>query len=127
MLELHNVSKSYHTNKAVDQLSFAIRRGEIFGLVGSNGSGKATTFRMILQLLKPDDGQILFDGQDMSLVDQTKLGYLPEERSLYRNLTLRKQFYFLGQLKGMSISDIDNELQKWLSLLELEHYLDKNI
>lgn len=127
MLDIQQVSKSYHQNKAVDDLSMQVRRGEIFGLVGSNGSGKTTTFRMILQLLRPDTGQILLDQQDICLSDQRVFGYLPEERSLYRELTLQKQFYFLGQLKGMSVRQIDEQLEKWMKTLEIDQYKDVKI
>lgn len=127
MLELLSVSKSYYKNKAVKQLSLQVGRGEIFGLVGSNGSGKTTAFRMILQLLRPDEGQILFDGQDICFANQTLFGYLPEERSLYRELTLRKQFYFLGQLKGMSVAKIDEQLEKWMKILEINQYKNHRI
>lgn len=127
MLDVQTVVKSYGENIAVNRLSFQLKRGDLLGLVGSNGSGKTTTFRMILGLLQPDLGQILLDHQSIQLADRRIFGYLPEERSLYRELTLLRQLYFLGQLKGMSKADIERAIAYWSDLLELKGYLNSHI
>lgn len=127
MLEVQKVVKAYGANIAVKQLSFQLKRGDLLGLVGSNGSGKTTTFRMILGLLQPDQGQILLDQQPVQLADRRLFGYLPEERSLYRELTVRRQLHFLGQLKGMDSKAIETAILHWSAILELQDFLHASI
>ena len=100
-LEVHGISKSYATVKAVDDLSFDIRPGEIFGLLGPNGAGKTTSIRMILDIIKPDAGQISVLGGAMEEAKKARIGYLPEERGLYEEMTLMDTMLFLGQLKEL--------------------------
>ena len=101
MLKLEKVTKYYEDFLAVDNLSFNIKEGEIFGLLGVNGAGKTTTFRMIMGLLEPTSGSITLDGKkiDYSVTDQ--IGFLTEERSLLTKLTVKEQCDFYGTLKGM--------------------------
>ena len=113
MLKVENVTKYYGDFKAVDKLSFEVKPGEIFGLLGVNGAGKTTTFRMITNLLDITEGNITLDGKkiDYSMTDQ--IGFLSEERSLLTKLTVKEQCYFFGALKGMedaAIEKIMNDL-----------------
>jgi ABC-2 type transport system ATP-binding protein len=101
-LVVETISKTYAAVKAVDDLSFTVEAGEIFGLLGPNGAGKTTTIRMILDLIKPDHGSIAVLGGPMAEATKSRLGYLPEERGLYQDMTVLDTLLFLGQLKGLS-------------------------
>lgn len=127
MLEVKNVCKSFSEVKALNNYSIQVRKGEILGLVGSNGSGKSTSFRILLQLLKPDAGTITFEGKDLMLCDKKDFGYLPEERTVFRDLSVRQQLYFLGRLKGMEDTLIEEKILYWAKRLEIEANLDKKI
>jgi ABC-2 type transport system ATP-binding protein len=100
-IDVHNVSKRYGQHVAVDDLSFEVRRGEIFSMLGPNGAGKTTTIRMILDILKPDSGRIQVLGGTFTEATKERVGYLPEERGLYKNVRLVELLTYLGTLKGM--------------------------
>ena len=127
VLKLKNIRKTYQDLVAVDNLSFEVKDGEIFGLLGENGAGKTTTFRMIMGLLEPDNGSILLDGQkiDYSITDQ--IGFVTEERSLLTKLTVKEQILYYGALKGMSNNEIIKELDYWLDKFEIKEYENKKI
>ena len=127
MLKIKNIKKTYQDLVAVDNLSFEVKDGEIFGLLGENGAGKTTTFRMIMGLLEPDNGSILLDGQkiDYSITDQ--IGFVTEERSLLTKLTVKEQILYYGALKGMSNNEIIKELNYWLDKFEIKEYENKKI
>lgn len=127
MLTVENISKSYRHTLALSNLSFSVMPGEILGIVGLNGSGKTTTFRLLLQLLEPDSGRILLEGEEISSVSRNEFGYLPEERSLYRDLSVRRHLTFLGSLRGMNQAEIDESINKWKKELEFSYDLDKRI
>ena len=127
MLEVKNVSKSFKSKLVVDQINFTVKPGEIFGIVGLNGSGKRTTFRMLLRLLECDKGEIYFEGKNIKDCDKNIFGYLPEERSLYRDLSIWNQLFLLGRLKGMKKEEIQESVNKWVKLLEFQYDLNKNI
>ena len=114
MLKVDKVSKYYGDFLAVDNLSFTVKPGEIFGLLGINGAGKTTTFRMIMGLLDASSGSITLDGKkiDYDITDQ--IGFLTEERSLLTKMTVLEQVLFYGTLKGMNKKDIINRLDKLL-------------
>ena len=99
------ISKSYGSFRAVDNLSFEVYRGEIFAMLGPNGAGKSTTMRMILDILKPDTGKIAVLGGPLTEATKDHIGYLPEERGLYRNVKVIEMMVYLGTLKGLSSSD----------------------
>ena len=101
MLKVENVTKYYGDFKAVDNLSFTVKEGEIFGLLGVNGAGKTTTFRMIMGLLEPTEGNITLDSQKISYDITDNIGFLTEERSLLTKLTVKEQAIFYGNLKNM--------------------------
>jgi ABC-2 type transport system ATP-binding protein len=118
-LEVENLSKTYASVQAVDDLSFTLEHGEILGLLGPNGAGKTTTIRMILDIIKPNDGRIAVLGGPMSEAKKTRIGYLPEERGLYPKMTLMDTLLFLGQLKGLSRADANQRIQRMLRQVEL--------
>ena len=127
MLEVKNVTKYYGDFLAVDNLSFSIKEGEIFGLLGVNGAGKTTTFRMIMGLLDKSSGEITLDGKkiDYSLTD--KIGFLTEERSLMLGKSVLEQALFYGNLKGMNDNAIEKALDHYLKEFKIEEYKNKKI
>lgn len=127
MLKLSHVTKYYGDFLAVDDLSFEVKDGEIFGLLGVNGAGKTTTFRMITGLLDKTSGNITFNGKKIDYSVTDKLGFLTEERSLLTKLTVLEQAKFYGGLKGMSDKDIENRLDYLLKKLEITEYKNKKI
>ena len=127
MLKVENVTKYYGDFKAVDNLSFEVKEGEIFGLLGVNGAGKTTTFRMIMGLLESSSGSITLDGKKIDYSVTDKIGFLTEERSLLTKLTVREQCLYYGVLKGMKEEDILSRLEKLLEKFEISEYIDKKI
>ena len=127
MLQVKNIVKYYGKNKAVDNLSFEVKDGEIFGLLGENGAGKTTTFRIIMGLLEATEGKVLLDGKyiDYSITD--KIGFVTEERSLLTKMTVKEQLIFYGVLKGMSEKQIEKEIKKWLKEFQIENYENRKI
>lgn len=127
MLKVENVTKYYDDFKAVDNLSFTVRPGEIFGLLGVNGAGKTTTFRMIMGLLEPSSGKITLDGKKIDYSVTDKIGFLTEERSLLTKLTVLEQCEFYGALKGMDKETIHKRLDYLLEKFEISDYKNKKI
>lgn len=122
ILELSNVNKSYGNFKAVDSLSLSVKPGTIFGLLGPNGAGKTTTIRMIMAIILPDNGNILFEGRERTMADLQKIGYLPEERGLYPKMKIMDILIFLGQLKGLCKSEAIKKTEYWLERLSLSKW-----
>ena len=118
-LKVNNISKSYATVQAVDGLSFEVRPGEIFGLLGPNGAGKTTSIRMVLDIIKPDGGEISVLGGPMNEEKKSRIGYLPEERGLYDDMTLMDALVFLGQLKGLPHKTAKERVEVYLKEVEL--------
>lgn len=128
ILELHNLKKYYATQKAVDNISFSINKGSIFGLLGPNGAGKTTLLRMITGIFYPDSGNIQFDGKVFDpLNDIIKIGYMPEERGLYKKMKIGEQALYLAQLKGLSKSDAMEKIRYWFKRLEMESWWNKKV
>ena len=127
MLKLENVRKTYGSLVAVDNLSFSVKNGEIFGLLGENGAGKTTTFRMIMGLLETDKGKITLDGKKIDYKVTDKIGFVTEERSLLTKLTVKEMIEYYGILKGMDESNIDKKLDYWLGKFEITEYKNKKI
>ena len=96
MIEIQHVSKHYRAHTALDNVSLTIERGRVFGLLGPNGAGKTTLIRMINNIIKPDSGTILFDGKPLSTSDVVRIGYLPEERGLYRKMKVGEHAIYLA-------------------------------
>ena len=112
MLNVENIVKYYKKTKGVENLNFKLNSGKALGIIGINGSGKTTTFRVLLGLLKADSGKMTFNNKELAKHPATLLGYLPEERSLYRDLTLVEHVLFLGKLKKVNEEDILKRLDK---------------
>lgn len=127
MLKLENVTKYYGDFKAVDNLSFTVKPGEIFGLLGVNGAGKTTTFRMIMGLLEPTNGVITLNGKPIDYSVTDKIGFLTEERSLLTKMTVLEQCEFYGALKGMSDEKIVERLDDLLNKFGISEYKNKKI
>ena len=126
-LEVKNISKTYASVKAVENLTFSVEPGEIFGLLGPNGAGKTTSIRMILDIIKPDRGQIVVLGGPMSEATKSRIGYLPEERGLYNEMTLLETLLFLGQLKGLSRRTAQERIETYLGEVELWEARERKI
>jgi ABC-2 type transport system ATP-binding protein len=126
-LEVENISKTYASVQAVQDLSFTVAPGEIFGMLGPNGAGKTTSIRMILDIIKPDHGQITVLGGPMSDETKSRIGYLPEERGLYDDMTLLDTLLFLGQLKGLSRQTAQERVETYLRAVELWEARDRKI
>lgn len=122
MLEIQHVSKSFGTKKAVDDFSFTVRPGSPYGLLGRNGAGKTTTIKMILGLVEPDSGQILYNGETFNR-SKHSLGYMPEERGLYLNARIDEQFVYFAKLEGKR--HVQKEIDMWLERFELTDYKQK--
>lgn len=119
ILEFKNVSKTFGQHKVLDNISFTAKSGVANGYLGRNGSGKTTTFRLLLDIFRPDSGQILLDGKPIDR-STLKIGYLPEERGMYDGVGLVDQLVYFGKLKGMSTKDAKASAQKWLEFFELK-------
>jgi len=126
-LDVQGVSKRYAAVEAVKDLSFTVRRGEIFGLLGPNGAGKTTTIRMALDIIKPTSGEISLLGGPMTEEKKSRIGYLPEERGLYDDMTLLDTLLFLGQLKGLSRQTARERAEAYLREVELWDARDRKI
>ncbi len=128
LLRLQNLKKYYATQKAVDDISFDIERGSIFGLLGPNGAGKTTLLRMITGIFYPDSGAILLDGTPFNpMVDIEKIGYMPEERGMYKKMKIGEQALYLAQLKGMSKADATEKIKYWFKKFEMESWWNKKV
>jgi ABC-2 type transport system ATP-binding protein len=126
-IHVEGISKTYGDFRAVDNLNFDVRRGEVFAMLGPNGSGKTTTMRMILDILKPDTGRITVLGGALNDATKDRIGYLPEERGLYRNVKLLEMMEYLGTLKGLSRAEAHKRSVAMLDRLELTEHSKKKV
>src|SRR5688500_4501540 len=123
VLEAKNLKKYYATQKAVDDISFTVQEGSIFGLLGPNGAGKTTLLRMITGIFYPDSGEINFRGKTFDpQKDIEYIGYMPEERGLYKKMKIGEQALYLAQLKGLSKNDAMRMIKEWFVKLEMESW-----
>ena len=127
MLKVSHICKNYEDVKAVDDLSFEVKEGQIFGLLGVNGAGKTTTFRMIVGLLEPDSGNIELNGQKIDYNITNKIGFLTEERSLFIKMNVLDQVFYYGQLKGLDKKTILKRFDYWLERLHMTEYKNSKI
>jgi ABC-2 type transport system ATP-binding protein len=127
LLVAENLSKSFGGHKALDQVSLSIPKGSIFGLLGPNGAGKTTLLRIINQITIPDQGQVFFDGKPLQQEDIQHIGYMPEERGLYKSMKVGEQAMYLARLKGLSKSEAKSRLQHWFERLNIEDWWNKKI
>ncbi|WP_026674081.1 ABC transporter ATP-binding protein [Alkalihalobacterium bogoriense] len=126
-LQVNQITKRFGNHNAVNGISFSVEKGETFGLLGANGAGKTTTFRMILGLLEPTEGTVMWNGQPLSYKNTHLIGYLPEERGLFPKLTVKQQLFYLMKLKGMNKQAIIKEMRKWLDRFGVPEYENKKI
>ena len=128
LLELRNLKKYYATQKAVDDISFSIEEGKIFGLLGPNGAGKTTLLRMITGIFYPDEGEIIFNNKKFNaLSDTLMIGYMPEERGLYKKMKIGEQALYLARLKGLSKSEAMEKIKYWFLRLGMESWWNKKV
>ena len=127
VLEVRSVSKSYSHHKALDDVSLSVPEGQIFGLLGPNGAGKTSLIRIINQITMPDQGDILFKGNSLSSEYIKTIGYLPEERGLYKKMKVGEQALYLAQLKGLSTAEAKTALKEWFKKFDIEPWWDKTV
>ncbi|MBN2742563.1 MAG: ATP-binding cassette domain-containing protein [Marinilabiliaceae bacterium] len=126
-LEIAQVTKQYGSNKALDSVSITVCENQIYGLLGPNGAGKTTLIRIINQITRPDMGEVRLQGKPMTRDDISLVGYLPEERGLYKKMKVGEQALYLAQLKGMSRRDALRELKFWFEKFEIQPWWDKKV
>ena len=126
-VRVSNVRKAFGEVQAVDDVSFDVEAGEIFGMLGPNGAGKTTTIRMMLDIFKPDEGEIRIFGEEMQEAFKNRIGYLPEERGLYKEQKLESTLVFLATLKGMEEREAHERVQKYLRQLDLFDFRNSKI
>ena len=127
MLKVEKISKDYGNGKGIQNVSFQIAKGKICALLGTNGCGKTTTFRILLNLIEPDTGKLYYEKMPLDHRNHRLFGYVPEERSMLRNLTVREQVFYLARLKKMETSNIEENFQYWQSVLRIEEYAESKI
>ena len=127
LLEVQNIVKNYGDFTALNNVSIHVPKGSVFGLLGPNGAGKTSLIRIINQIIMPDNGRILFDGKDLQPEDVQYIGYLPEERGLYKSMKVGEQALYLAQLKGMSLSEAKTQLKYWFEKFEIESWWNKKV
>lgn len=128
ILELQNLKKYYASQRAVDDISFTIQKGSVFGLLGPNGAGKTTLLRMITGIFYPDSGSILFEGKKFNPLDDIiNIGYMPEERGLYKKMKIGEQALYLAQLKGLSRKMAMEKIKEWFVKFEMQSWWNKKV
>lgn len=128
LLELQNLKKYFATQKAVDDISFTINKGSIFGMLGPNGAGKTTLLRMITGIFYPDSGSILLNGNKFNaLTDFRNIGYMPEERGLYKKMKIGEQAVYLARLKGLSQAEATQKVKEWFIRFEMQSWWNKKV
>jgi ABC-2 type transport system ATP-binding protein len=126
-IRLSEVTKRFNGTTAVDRLSLTVPSGSIYGFIGPNGSGKTTTLRMIMHILLPDEGRIEVLGSPDTAAARDRISYLPEERGLYKRMTVRRLLRYYGRLKGRTIAELDPQIEDWLTRLGMESWLDRKV
>lgn len=127
LIECKEISKAFGEKVALDKVSVSFPEGKIFGLLGPNGAGKTTLIRIINRITIPNSGSVLFNGRPITQDDVAKIGYLPEERGLYRKMKVGEQAMYFARLKGMSSSEATSELKKWFVRFGIESWWNKKV
>ena len=127
LLEANNISKNFGEFQALSEVSIQVPKGSIFGLLGPNGAGKTTLIRIINQITIPDAGEVILDGELLNPKHIQNIGYLPEERGLYKSMKVGEQALYLAQLKGLSYKEAKKRLNYWFEKFEIGHWWDKKI
>jgi ABC-2 type transport system ATP-binding protein len=127
LLTTRDVIKDFQGHRALDNVSINVPKGSIFGLLGPNGAGKTTLIRIINQITAPDSGTVTFDGKPLHRDDVYRIGYLPEERGLYKKMKVGEQSLYLAQLKGLSLAEAKKRLKYWFEKFEITSWWDKKV
>ena len=127
IIEVQNVTKKYSNHLALDNISLSIRKGIVYGLLGPNGAGKTTLIRILNQITAPDSGTVLFNGNPLSRKDVEKIGYLPEERGLYKKMKVGEEALYLARLKGLSKDEAMERLKYWFIKFEIQNWWNKKV
>lgn len=127
MLSIRNIVKEYAKHRALDDVSMEIERGTIFGLLGPNGAGKTSLIRIINQITAPDSGEIYFNGEKLNQNHISKIGYLPEERGLYKKMEIGEQMLYLARLKGLTRADATARIKYWFEKMEMQSWWKKKV
>ena len=127
MLTIDNISKSFGSYRALDGVSLHVRRGSVFGLLGPNGAGKTTLIRIVNHIIRPDSGTLIFDGHPMTDEDVVQIGYLPEERGLYKKMRVGEQAVYLARLKGLDKATAEQRLHQWFDRLEITDWWNRRV
>ncbi len=127
ILKVEHVTKSYAAHRALDDVSLAIPRGVVYGLLGPNGAGKTTLIRIINRITAPDSGRVVFNGRELAPDDIYRIGYLPEERGLYKKMKVGEQAIYFARLKGLSRREAAVRLKQWFKKFEILEWWDKKV
>ncbi|HEY0769548.1 MAG TPA: ATP-binding cassette domain-containing protein [Sphingobacteriaceae bacterium] len=127
MLSIRNIVKQYANHRALDNVSMEIEKGSIFGLLGPNGAGKTSLIRIINQITAPDEGEIWLNGEKLNPSHISKIGYLPEERGLYKKMKIGDQMLYLAQLKGLSKKEATKRIKYWFEKMEMQTWWNKKV
>jgi ABC-2 type transport system ATP-binding protein len=127
LFEARNISKNYGNYRALDDVSISVEQGSVFGLLGPNGAGKTSLIRIINQITIPDTGELLFKGKPMVLSDVQRIGYLPEERGLYKKMQVGEQCLYLARLRGLDKQEAKRRLRVWFEKFEMQSWWNKKI
>lgn len=127
MLSIRNIVKQYGNFRALDDVSMEVEQGSIFGLLGPNGAGKTSLIRIINQITAPDGGEVFFDGKKLNQTHIERIGYLPEERGLYKKMEIGEQIIYLARLKGLSTDEARRRIKMWFTKLGIESWWNKKI
>jgi ABC-2 type transport system ATP-binding protein len=127
MLSIRNIVKQYAGQRALDNVSIEVGEGKVFGLLGPNGAGKTSLIRIINQITAPDSGEILMNGEKLSQKHIEQIGYLPEERGLYKKMEIGEQILYLARLKGLSLPEAKKRARYWFEKLEIQGWWNKKI
>lgn len=127
LIQAKDITKTYRNHTALDNISIDVEKGSVFGVLGPNGAGKTTLIRIINQIIVQDSGSVLFDGETLQQKHISQIGYMPEERGLYRNMKVGEQAIYLARLKGMSTQEARTKLKYWFDKFEISSWWDKKI
>lgn len=127
MLQISHITKKFGSYCALNDVSLQVRRGSVFGLLGPNGAGKTTLIRIINHIIAPDSGTLFFDGHPMTDADVATIGYLPEERGLYKKMRVGEQAIYLARLKGLDKAEAERRLHQWFDRLEISSWWNRRV
>lgn len=127
MLSVKNIVKQYATHRALDKVSLEVEKGKIFGLLGPNGAGKTSLIRIITQITAPDSGEVFFNGERLNTKHISQIGYLPEERGLYKKMEIGEQVLYLSKLKGLNSAEATKRIKYWFEKLDMKDWWNKKV